>query len=268
MLDKPTGALESGELAAVTELYIVADGAVGDKDAFYAAYNEWNTHGHSSEASVSTLSDMTLFPNLTTLCIVSGEYTDLSSLESCRAMTHVELYNNYKLTDISALVSLYELNYVGAIACPNVEDVTPLVGLPKLKNLDLSGRDQAFDAAPVARMGDFDLLLLKGVEDAHRYLGGKNICHLRLSETNIETMEPLQTVTGMDVLELGGSAIRDLAGIQKHTLLRKVDISHTAVTDLTPLRELPDLTELILSDDMDVDISVLSDMPGLTIVYQ
>ena len=111
MLSKPDGDLTREELAGVTALYIVADGAVGNLNDFYVGLNEWNMHGHSGEASVATLSDMALLPNLTTLYIVSGEYQSLSGLESCRMMTHVELYNNYKLTDIDALVSLDELTY-------------------------------------------------------------------------------------------------------------------------------------------------------------
>ena len=268
MLDKPSGELTREELAGVTALYIVGDGATASEDDFFTAYSEWNSHGHSGEPIVQTLADMANFPNLTELYIVAGAYTDLSPLAGCRSMKTVDLFNNYDLTDISVLGSLPELSFIGAVACPYIDDITPLVGLPKLRSLDLTGTDTAFDPAPLARMGDFDLLLLNGSKTAYRYLQDKNICWLRLSETNIETMEPLATVTGMDVLELGRSSLHSLSGIGVHTLLRKVDISHTAVTDLTPLVGLPDLTELILSEDMDVDVSVLAELPNLTITYQ
>lgn len=268
MLNKSDGELTRGELAGVTELYIVGDGAATNEDDFFTSYFEWNTHGHPGENNVKTLEDIAYFPNLTELCIVAGEYTDLSPLAVCKGMKKVDLFNNYELTDISMFGSLPELTFIGAVACPYIDDIEPLVGLPKLRTLDLTGTQGLFDPAPLARMGDFDMLMLKGSKNAYSYIGGKRINWLQLSETDIESLEPLVTVTDIDILELWDTSISDLTGIGVHTRLRKLNIAHTAVTDLTPLLSLPDLTELVLSDDMKVDISVLSGMTGLTVTYQ
>ena len=268
MLGKPEGELTYGELAAVTELYIVGDAATTNEDDFFTTYFEWNSHGHSGEPIVQTLADIAYFPNLTELCIVAGAYTDLTPLAGCKNLKKVDLFNNYELTDISVFGSLDELTFIGAVACPYIDDIEPLVGLPKLRTFDLTGSQGLFDPAPLAQMGDFDMLMLKGSKNAHSYIGGKRIGWLQLSETDIDSLEPLATVTGLDILELWDTPISDLTGIGVHTRLRKLNIAHTAVTDLTPLKELPDLTELILSEDMDVDVSVLADMPGLTITYQ
>lgn len=268
MLGKPEGELTHGELAAVSELYIVGDAVTTSEDDFFTIYFEWNSHGHSGEPIVQTLADIAYFPNLTELCIVAGAYTDLTPLAGCKDLKKVDLFNNYELTDISVFGSLPELTFIGAVACPYIDDIEPLVGLPKLRTFDLTGSQGLFDPAPLAQMGDFDMLMLKGSKNAHSYIGGKRIGWLQLSETDIDSLEPLATVTGLDILELWDTPISDLTGIGVHARLRKLNIAHTAVTDLSPLKELPDLTELILSEDMAVDVSVLADMPELTITYQ
>ena len=88
---------------------------------------------------------------------------------------------------------------------------------------------------------------------------------LGLSETEIDTVEPLHSVRGITCLEPQNSRLSDLYGNVAHVSLLKLDVSHTAATDLTALIK---LKGPINSKDMDADVFVFADMLNLTITYQ
>lgn len=77
---------------------------------------------------------------------------------------------------------------------------------------------------------------------------------------------PLPALTGLELLDLSGSAVEDLGflpNLPSRQVLRLTD--HHPLPDLAPLRELPALRHLWLYDSSGVDLSPLAGCGPLTV---
>ena len=267
-LDKPTGALTAEDLSRVTTLYIIGFAAYPDLESFSQVWVNGIEQMNAQQDGLHTLVDFALLPNLETLEIVFGDYADLSGLAACTRLNDLHLLKNGSLTDIGAIVGLPNLGWVEIIDCNSVESIEVLTDLPNLNALLLCGAVCVYDSSQLAELGDIENLMISGNPTAYLFVNHRCIRNLSLSDCDIQTLKPLQTVTGLEELTLERAPLDSLDGIEAHQELRTLNIAHTAVTDLTPLLGLPNLRALTLSEDMQVDLSVLSGLKDLAILYE
>lgn len=268
VLGKPTGALTAEDLSRVHGLHLIGHEGYADTASFEQA---WNLLGGVSapQSGLHTLADLSLLPNLETLYIAFGDYSNLCGLLACAALNDLHLYNNEALTDIAALTELPYLNFIELIGCDRIASIEPMTALPNLQALIICGNsDMGFDPSSLTGLGDMEVVALTGSPRAYMYMGNKRVSRLSLADCGIQTLESLQTVTGLEELALYRTPLASLEGIEIHQGLQSLNISYTAVTDLSPLLRLPNLRELVLSEDMQVDVSVLAGMDGLTVKYE
>lgn len=265
VLDKPAGALTAEDLSRVHELHISGSEAYSDRESFSQAWVNGIEHINAPREGLYTLADFALLPNLETLDIVFGDYSDLSGLSACSQLNDLHLLKNGSLTDIDAIAGLPNLTFLEMIDCSSVESIDAMTALPRLETVIMVGNAGIYDPSPLAKLGDMDIICIEGIRASYQFMGNRRIKNLSLADCDIETLQPLQTVTGLEELALYRTPLASLEGIGVHQELRLLNISYTAVTDLSPLLGLPNLRELVLSEDMQVDVSVLAGLDGLTV---
>jgi len=65
-----------------------------------------------------------------------------------------------------------------------------------------------------------------------------HIREVNLTSTPVTNIEPLKTLTGLQILDLSGTKITDIEPVKTLTGLQNLDLSGTKVTDISPLKTL------------------------------
>ena len=246
--------ISDSELASITELYMVAGEVFTTSDQFYAAISQWYAQGRSTRGSLETLRDAALLPNLKTIGAAAQQLSDISALAELEKLEKVELKHN-SIRDISALVSCEHLFYVGLNDNP-VTVLSPLSSCKELRFLDLCAV-QNYDPSFLQELGNFDCLDISNSTASYLYLSGKTINELKLCWTGMTSLDCLDTVEGIQTLELNNSAVTDLSPLAKHQTLKYLKISGLSVSDLSVLKKLPNLELVTLSPDMERHMAAL-----------
>lgn len=250
-------------LSKVETLYLVGDDPFADGDSFYAGVEKWYQNGqHKGE--VNTLNDVLLMPYLREVCAVGQRLENISALAELKYLKKLEIKHNY-VTDLSPLAGSHTLTYVGINGNP-VTDLSPLTRCPGLRFLDVCDVD-GYDGKVFADMGDFTVLDISNRTDSYQYLSGKEIRHLKIAWSSMDTLTWLDDVSGLVELEINNSKVTDLSPIVKHTALQALNIAGLAIDDLSPLLQLPNLQTVTISTDMDAAMEALGDVP-FTVRYQ
>lgn len=245
-------------LAQVTGIYIVADAAYPDADAFYPAISRWYAEGDNVHGPLHALDDLAGMTELAQVCVVAEELKSLAPLEGLGKINKVECKHNY-ITDISVLAGMDRLTSVGINDNP-VEDLSPLTKCPNLAFLDLCGV-RNYDPAVIEKLGNFDLLDISNPTSSYEHLAGKRILDLRVAWTGLRDLHVLDEVSHLERLEIDHTDVTDLSPLAVHTGLKVLKIAALPVTDLSVLRELPQLEEVIISEDMRPAAEALGDVP-------
>ncbi len=265
MLGKSEDApISAGELATVTELYIVANNVQTSPQDFYAAINTWYAAGRSTRGSIRTLADVALMPNLKTVGVVAQELEDISALSTLTALEKVEFKHNY-IRDVTTLADRPNLVSVGLNDNP-VTDLTPLISCPTIAYLDLCGA-QSYDPVFLDEMGNFECLDISNTTGSHLHLSGKTIRELKLCWSGIDSLDCLSEVSGMERLEINNTAVTDLSDLAAHQTLKYLKLSGLAVDDLSVLLKLPNLEYVTVSHDMETIVKKLG-MVSFEIQYE
>jgi len=245
-------------LPRVKGIYIMADTAYGDADAFYAAVNAWYAAGRPVRGDMQDLADLAMLPNVEQVCVAAQELTDISALAGLKNLNKVEFKHNY-IQDISVLAGLDRLTYVGINDNP-VRDISPLVQCPGLIYLDLCGV-RSYDPAVIGQLGNFNYLDIANPTESYRYLGHKSIRSLSLAWSGLTTLEDLKDITQLEDLEIAHTAVSDLTPITVHSGLRRLRMAAVPVKSLHPLLLLPMLESVTISRDMEPLVEELGTPP-------
>jgi Leucine Rich repeats (2 copies) len=89
------------------------------------------------------------------------------------------------------------------------------------------------------------------------------IDELNLSNTSLNDLSPLRTLTVLRSLDLASTAISDLHDLQTLVALESLDLSHTQISDVSPLTTLTTLLSLDLSRTQVADLSPLQTLTAL-----
>ncbi len=190
------------------------------------------------------------------------EISDLSGIESFKALRSLDLYNNYisDLTPISKLTSLQEL-----ILTRNwVSDIKPLVSLNSLKYLSLSANPIS-DISPISSMTFLESLHLNecGLTNIEAVSYLTSLKELGLEVNNISNISPLSSLKSLNYITLDKNQIKDISALSELTLLRNLYLSFTGIDGIEPLSKLTQLENLGLLKNNISDITPLEGFKSL-----
>lgn len=256
--------LNTEQLASIEGLYIFGDTISMDQDGFYTAAGNWYASGTKAHGPITQLTDVKMLPNLRYVMIAANHITDISPLSSLPNLEKVEFKHN-SIIDITPVKGLVQLGYVGLNDNP-MTDVSVLSTLPNLRYLDLCDASN-YDPAGLDGLGDMEQLNISNRTGSWRRLGSKQVHDLRLGWTDIDSLECLSGITGLEHLEIEHTKITSLEGIEAHTGLTYLRLSGCAITNLSQLMSLPDLRVVVISEGMQPMLEVLSGQ-SFTVQYE
>ncbi|MBQ8073417.1 MAG: protein kinase [Clostridia bacterium] len=257
-------ALSRSRLAEVRGIYIMANQAYADADAFYQAVNRWYSEGKPDRGAMTDLADLSMMPHVEQVCVAAQQLADLSALEGLEQLKRVELKHN-QIQDASVLAGRTLLTSVGLNDNP-IRDLSPLLSCPNLAFLDLCDV-RNYDPELIRQLGNFQYLDISNPTESYHYLGRKSVAMLRLAWTGLNTLEDLAGVTLLEDLDISHTAVSDLTPIACHTGLKVLKMVDIPVTDLTPLLSLPMLESVTLGRDQADLAESLGDAP-FSILYE
>ena len=257
-------AVYENELAAVTELYIVAETVCTDEAGFYSAVSDWYSSPERKPGSLQSLEDLRRLPNVRKLCFAAQNISDITPLAALPRLEKIECKHNY-ITDVSVLEKLPDLVSVGLNGNP-VSDFSPLLACKKIRLLDLCDIN-GYDPSFLAALGDFDFLDISNSTDSYLYLDGKKIRELKMCYTKADSLTCIAGVTGLERLEINNTEIRDLAELKNHPTLVYLRLSAIPAEDYSPLLALPNLETVVISNSAKAAVEKLGDVP-FTVQYE
>lgn len=154
---------------------------------------------------------------------------DLSGIECWTTLEHLDLYGNEEATPLT--------------------DISPLRGLSRLDHLDLSCSEIT------------DLNALRG-KPRLEYLTLENYSSCR-SDVALNDLSPLEGLTSLTSLGLGGRPLGDLAPLSGLSRLEFLVVVYAGVSDISALSSLYALEELIVYDNDVTDWTQLGAHPNL-----
>ncbi len=211
---------------------------------------------------------------------------DVHPLAGLMELTELDLGFNYSVSDLSPLAGLKNLTFL-RLAGNLIVDVSGMAGLTKLRELSL-GQNQISDIATLAGLtglvtldlrdnplDDADMPALAGMinltslQIGNYYTDNMKITHVsflrrmrKLTSLQswcnaLEDITPLEGLTQMTHLFLGGEKLTDISPVANLTQLAGFSLWGSRVSDLTPLCRLRMLTQL------DVEMTPISDLRPL-----
>ncbi len=184
-------------------------------------------------SDVSDLAPLANLTNLTTLFVGGGGVSDLTPLANLTNLTSL-LVSGDDLGDLTPLAGLTRLVRL-EIPSSNVGDLAPLANLTALEALFLRG-NRVRNVGPLADLTS--LLTLDLSNNAVRDvapLADLNVTSLDLSGNRISSLDPLGSLTGLTSLQLFDAGISDIAALESLTELEILDLSGNAISDVAAL---------------------------------
>ena len=194
--------LES-DLLSVTELFICGDQVVADGESYNALCRQiaskelpWRNGGMTS------LSDLPMFKNLTTLSIAFQDIADLTPLQALTALRYFDLQHN----PVSDLLPLGSLPYLAEVCLygTRVADLSPLAGCPLLWRIDAGGS------------------FVTSLQTFHEIPGLKS---LALNKAPLHTLQGIRELAALERLSLSEVADGDLSPLLSHPTLKEAELA-------------------------------------------
>lgn len=231
-------------------LYISEEHTEADLQAKIAECTFLSLAEGRCENLLSSLEDLTVFPNLKGLEIHINSWDD-SRIDDFTPLTRLssleQLYISYDLegevVDYSFLADMTQLKKLSLPDC-YITDFSFLEKMPQLEKLSLYGTEVA----------DASFL---------RFL--PNLKELNLAYCNVTAnISTVSLLTHLEDLDLSNCNINDIDFLKELTHLKYLSLNDNFISDLTPLQNLTDLEILFASSNQIREISVLSGLPHLT----
>ncbi|MDP5138411.1 M66 family metalloprotease, partial [Rheinheimera baltica] len=190
---------------------------------------------------ISRLDGIQYATGLRALLVRDNALTDVSVLRALASnqpenagleTLYVDNNSLFFLPDLSGFTKLTNL-YASYI---KIADLSPLAGLGSLFRLDVSGNDIT-DLAPLSRLPVGHLYIGNNPlsTEALWALQPMSLYSLSISQTKIDSLEPLAAQTRLQQLAIEYTHVADLTVIPNLTALRQLTSYGTPVTNLSPL---------------------------------
>ena len=194
--------LKKEDLLSVTELYIFGDIVETSSDAFYATKDRlFRQNLRTNNGGIQTLNDLTHLKNLKIIRIEMQDITDIAPLSQLEALEEVDLNHN-PIADVSPLAGLFSLRAV-CVFDSRVSDFSSLASCPLLVNID-AGRTRVTSFAAFA--------------------GLNGLTFLKVTFAPLSTLAGVDSLAGLERLELGDVRNHDLTPLLKMPLLKEVHL--------------------------------------------
>lgn len=214
---------------------------------------------------VTVYSDLSYFPNLTSLTIHNSTAEDYAFLPSLTQLTYLDLSGCLVSSDtlgyIAQLSELTELNLSGC----GISSVESLGANTKLQRLNLSG-NSIYDISVLTTCPDLTHLNLDGnaVSSLDCLRGNSTLISLDISQNNVVYLAPLSECTKLEELYANGNRITDISVLASMSSLKILCANQNAITDVSALSGCTQLTRLELADNQLSNIDVLAQLTDLT----
>ncbi len=224
-LDKSAGEIiTEDDLLSVSKLLIFGDSVIAKTDEeFDAELTRLEQSRSMKSGPVRSLADLAKMPNLKHMSVAMQEISDISPLAGLKNLEFVDIRNN-PITDLSPLSELKFLKQV-CLFDTRVTDLSPLENCPMLYEIDAGKLP---------------------IRSTTAFAGFTNLQRLSFYETTLDTLDGIENLTQLRVLEVTG----------------------VADGDLTPLLSLPHLTNVILGKEMRGEAEAIEDKAEFSISYK
>lgn len=193
----------------------------------------------------------------------SAGISDLTGLEECRNLNHVNFWNN-DIDDLQPLAGLVKL--IGLTVNENeIVDISPVAGLVELHSLRIADNLVA-DISAAAGLSGLEILWIDGnaaVTDISALSGLTGLTELRMGRTGITDLSALAGMVGMRFLRAENVAADSFAPLAGMTLLEELNLSGCGLADIAMLEGMEQLHMLLLYSNSISDLSPLVANPGL-----
>lgn len=233
-IDKPRGAIQPDDLAALTRITIF-------------------------QSEVRDLSGIEHCVNLTFLNCQSNQVERIDCLAAMPQLEVVWLTHN-RITDIRPLRDLPALHDL-AVSYNPITDISVLAGMDTLRRLGLGGI-RAADVSALATLTGLEELYVSdmGLANLDFVARMPNLRILTASENQITSIAPLRNLHSLQELQLHHNAISDLTPISELTSLWQLDLGWNVITDIRPLPPMRERSFLLLAGNRIQDIAPLLDV--------
>ncbi|MFI3312810.1 MAG: leucine-rich repeat protein [Eubacteriales bacterium] len=246
----------------------------------------WSLAQLELPSNITTLDDLVICKNLTSLTIHEVYGIDFSMLANLQSLKTLNLNNttvstkglvaistlpnlttlhlsNSGLTDISALAgatTLTALNLSGNA----ISDVAALSSLVNITELNLSG-NQIANIDPLASMTQLTVLDISSnaIATLNSLNSKVHLTHLLMSSNQIVSIADLSSSVNLTYLVANHNNISDLSPLVSMTQLTNLDLSYNQITELPDFSGLTKLNNVLLSYNEIQSIDTFAGLPLL-----
>lgn len=224
----------------------------------------WEITDFTVPEDVTTLTDLSLLPYLTTLTIQNCTIDSLTHLSTLEKLVILDLTGSkFPVEELNVLATLPSLSSLTLANC-NLSTIEGLDGAQNLTYLDLSNNTLR-NLKVLTTMPALAEVSLNhnAVTDLSDLSGLTNLVKLCLSHNSISNLSPLSGCTRLAHLELDYNNLTSLSGLEGLADLSILSVANNDLTDVSLLAGNVALTELNISSNTIGDITALSTLTKL-----
>ena len=242
------------------------------RDTLYIARTEpvmtddlWTVTELTVPESMTDLSDLRYFKNLTTLNIHIAVTADYSFLTELTALETLDLNGCLLSSDaIGYIGSVSSLTSLKLSGC-GISNIQPLSALTELTVLDLS-QNSISDISALAELKKLTVLDLhsNAVSSLTALKNASDLTELDISENNVTDLTPLSGCTKIETLRAENNRISSVSALSSMAKLTTFTASKNSITDITPLSGCTKLSRLELAENSLTSVEALSAFVNVT----
>ena len=226
----------------------------------------WGIKEFTAPEGVTTFSDLTLLPYLTSLTIHDQTIDSLSHMSSLAKLVVLDLTGcEFPVEELSVLASLPSLSSLTLASC-GLSTIEGLGGAQNLTYLDLNSNTvrNLEVLSSMTALAEIDLQH-NAVTDLSSLQSLENLVKLNVSYNSVTSLAPLASCVKLSWLDAGNNQLSSLNGISGLSLLSYLSLESNQLTDVSALAVNTELTTLNISSNSIADISALSTLTKLQV---
>lgn len=244
MLDRPNGKLTAGDLEQITKIYIIKDKAFISEEHLREGEEAWEEDDYT-RGEMTSLQDLRMMPNLTTIMIWGEHISDISPLSDLSALEKVDFSSN-DIADLSPLRGKEKLYYIGFCDNP-LQDISVLDTCKSIELMDLRNTGGAYSGEVLKRMGNFDFMDIGNESDSYLYLDGKTIDEIKQDSPGLTDLECIKNAH-IRRLFIYWSEISDISALTDRKDIAYFNMAGCDIKDAAPLLTMPNLQTVVASE--------------------
>lgn len=211
----------SGIVIAADHMYLVSPTVAEKNVVLYSGEKfQVDTKMYNENGTMTSLSDLKYFPNVTTLKIYFQKNVDYNTINIYSSINNLSLYAD-DVSDLTFVGRFINLSYLN-LTYNKVDNLGPLGSLPKLKTAIITYNN---------------ISNIAGIEKC------TSLTNLQLDDNKITDISLVSALTNLNYLSLQKNNIVDVSPIQKLTNLQNLYVKENPVTNMDSLNTLTIIPE-------------------------